>query len=313
MATATFPTANWTRPWPSGAYTGPAAAALVLLRTHNPRLAKLVKDRAQGVSQADLKSFLDHGIPGQAQSTAGINRGFERLSLRAQAMPPALPLEQENFDAREMIQGRTSSCVMLSTGIGIGNLKSMFEDNHNGTVTVSFADGDRETVKDLTDAERLYHTRAGEGGRWPVGDGHGQRIRSQLVIDGTIRTGADFLYPVPTHEGHDRRQGPLPRPRQTDSQFHPEIAGAQPGSHHRGQSRRLGENDSHFSLESLQNGIVNNHAYTVLKYDSESDVVTLSIPAFGGIQYHPDGNDDGIFEMPLLDFYCSFSWLTAGA
>jgi hypothetical protein len=67
------------------------------------------------------------------------------------------------------------------------------------------------------------------------------------------------------------------------------------------------------SVEDLHNGILNGHALTMLGYDEESDKVTLRNPWGHGEWIHQESEDDGIFEMPLKDFYTSFRWMATSA
>ena len=58
----------------------------------------------------------------------------------------------------------------------------------------------------------------------------------------------------------------------------------------------------------VTNGVVGNHAYRVTGYDAESDTVSLRNPwkktEWMGWQ---DGQDDGCFQMPFLQFYASYA------
>lgn len=60
----------------------------------------------------------------------------------------------------------------------------------------------------------------------------------------------------------------------------------------------------------VKNGVVGNHAYRVTGYDAEKDTVSLRNPwrktEWLGAQ---DGQDDGHFEMPFLQFYASYAQL----
>lgn len=75
-----------------------------------------------------------------------------------------------------------------------------------------------------------------------------------------------------------------------------------------------GADDSAITVESLKNGIANNHAYTLrdVRYDPSTDMVSLRNPwRRGEWTIKPDGVEDGKFQMPLLDFYSSYRWVAA--
>jgi hypothetical protein len=64
------------------------------------------------------------------------------------------------------------------------------------------------------------------------------------------------------------------------------------------------------SPDILENGIINSHAYAVVSYDAKDDRVTLRNPWGRGEWAHSaDGQDDGQFSMPFINFYASFKEL----
>lgn len=299
--------------------TSPAlAATLVMLRLHNPKLAACVKDRKKGTTRADLEAFGKTGLPDRSVGLAAFNAAFRRRLERARKMPPARPLAREGKSGKDIAQGGTSSCVMLATLPALGSMKHRITDLHDGTFEVAFGDGSRQVVEDLSLAERLYHSQGRNGARWPglLEMAMGQRVREQDgTWDGTVRSGADYLEPAPTLRAMTGRRsrflnletqtpnGTRKWLREFAQQKRVVICGSRDG---------WGENDRRFTVESLHNGIVNNHAYSILGYNAKTDRVKLQNP-----WHHqewviqPDNQDDGVFEMPLRDFYSSFRWVAS--
>ena len=306
-----------------GKFLGAEAAVVVSLRRNGPQLGTCVDD-GEGVTTADLESFQANGVPHDSKTTAKLNRGFAGLVKQAQVIEqhPALPIEQENFDPLEVFQGRAGSCVMLSTqaGVSAADIKEMFHDNHDGTVQVTFRDGVVETVKDLTVAERLYHARTADEGRWPglAEMAMGQRLfHTKPSDDGSIRTrvnGQPIEVTIPAFGGFTCKKykfdGMAPDQLRTtltklDAFPGPKVCASR--------STPKGD-DSKISIEELHNGIANNHAYTYRGYNPSTDEVSLRNPWHKGEwTIKGDGKNDGLFTVPLLEFYSSYQWVAGPA
>ena len=299
----------------SDRYHGDQAATLVCLRSQQSALQGCKRD-GSGITRADLESLAEKGITQGGKTTdkeasAHLNLSFEGRKQLAQTLPLRLPLSQESFDPADLRQGKSGSCVSLATLIGRtpGEVAGMFTSNPDGTITVTFRDGSRCTVEDVSDAERLYQASAGQGERWPA--------LLELAEGGRLASlGGDREFP-------DR----APRSYLARGQRYNDAFGMLAGSRPRlTWLTRVSPNQARQSLQEalkagpavsasrwpspsgvVGNGVVSNHAYAVLAYDPESDRVKLRNPwhntEWAG---HQDGVDDGVFEMPFLQFYASF-------
>lgn len=313
---------------------GDAAAAAVVLRRQSTALQSCTNqigggvqggggspplNPKNGVTRDDLEYFTNHGVPDNSAATFKVNMGFKANCKAAASLGPAPELLSENFDPNLVEQGRAGSCVLLSTQSGAApdQLKSMLEPLPNGTINVHFADGQTENVRDLTLAERLYHAKSPNGGRWPglVEVAIGQRIFAHSPKeDGSFRSAANGINPEEASQAlHGRSiaranldEMSLKETRQMLVSLmdcpQPWLAGSR---------KNVKGQDSVVSIEDLHNGIHNNHAYSIKGFDADSDTVWLRNPwRHGEWVIRPDGRDDGTFSMPLRDFYASYLWVS---
>ncbi|MBN9414035.1 hypothetical protein ABS71_21080 [bacterium SCN 62-11] len=297
---------------------GDAAAAAVVLRRQSAALQSCTNS-APGVTRADLEYFTAHGVPDNSTATFKINMGFKANCKAADNLGPAPELMSENFDPTLVEQGRAGSCVLLSTQSGATpeQLKGMLEPLPNGTINVHFADGLTENVRDLTLAERLYHAKSPDGGRWPglVEVAIGQRIFGHSPKpDGSFRSAANGINPEEASRalhGRSIARANLDAMSIQDTRQmlislmdcpQPWLAGSR---------KTIKGQDSLVSIEDLHNGIQNNHAYSIQGFDADTDTVQLRNPwRHGEWVIRPDGRDDGTFSMPLRDFYASYLWVS---
>ena len=297
---------------------GEAAAAAVVMRRQSAALQSCTNS-GQGVTRADLKFFTAHGVPDNSAATFKVNMGFQANCKAADRLGPAPDLMSENFDPTLVEQGRAGSCVLLSTQSGASpeQLKGMLEPLANGTINVHFADGLTENVRDLTLAERLYHAKSPDGGRWPglVEVAIGQRIFSHSPkSDGSFRSAANGINPEEASRalhGRSIARANLDAMsiQETRQMLNSLMDCPQPWL--AGSRKTIKGQDSLVSIEDLHNGIQNNHAYSIQGFDAESDTVQLRNPwRHGEWVIRPDGRDDGTFSMPLRDFYASYLWVS---
>jgi len=302
--------------------TGDAAAAAVVLRRQSTALITCVEEAAAGVTRQDLETFLAHGVPDNSTATFKVNMGFKANCKAAAQMGPAPALLSENFDAEQVEQGRAGSCVLLSTQASVKSeqIRSMFEPLENGTVNVRFADGDVQNVRDLTLAERLYHAKSADGGRWPglVEVAIGQRIFAHSPKeDGSVRSAANGIHPEEASQAlHGRSIARVNLDEMSIKETREMLISLMdcPQPWLAGSRKTVRGHDSQVSIEDLHNGITNNHAYSIKGFDPETDQVWLRNPwRHGEWVIRPDGRDDGVFSMPLRDFYSSYLWVSVPA
>lgn len=301
---------------------GDAAAAAVVLRRQSTALATCADEAAQGVTRQDLLTFVEHGVPDNSSATFKVNMGYKANCKAAAQMRPAPALLSENFDAEQVEQGRAGSCVLLSTQASVQpeQIRSMFEPLDNGTVNVRFADGDVQNVRDLTLAERLYHAKSAEGGRWPglVEVAIGQRISAHSPKeDGSVRSAANGIHPEEASQAlHGRSIARVDLDQMSIEETREMLVSLMdcPQPWLAGSRKTVRGHDSQVSIEDLHNGITNNHAYSIKGFDAETDEVWLRNPwRHGEWVIRPDGRDDGVFSMPLRDFYSSYLWVSVPA
>jgi hypothetical protein len=189
------------------------------------------------------------------------------------------------------------------------------EGSEPGSYDVQFPDGKKETVREPSLAERLFHSHGVDGERWPaiLEIAAAQRLLEEggQTKDGLrgVIEGIDPEFALPAMTGRPALRSSLDEisPSQTRellrqglSSGGPVICGSRPAA-----------NGDFINVEELHNGIANSHCYSIQGYDPESDRVTLQNPWHKGEwKFAQDGQDDGVFEMPLRDFYASFRWVT---
>ncbi len=293
--------------WTEDAQDLPRAATLATVRRYSEFIGAADPYDGEGVTQSDLMKF--------SQGVSSVNEAFSKYLDEGRELQTR-PIAMESIAPEHVAQGTVGSCVMLSTLIGLdeGALRAMIEPMKEGQFEVHFPDGSLETVPEPTLAERFYHAVGQDGDRWPaiLEKAMGQKLfQEKRGEQRTLRAAIDGVDPERALEiltgGVALRvsldeMSPEQTRRHLQDAFEsggPVICASRP------------EALSDFiSVEELHNGIINSHCYAVLGYDQDTDTVTLRNPwhrkewAGSG-----DGIDDGRFEMPLVDFYCSFRWV----
>lgn len=296
------------------------AATLATFRRYISRMGAADPYDGEGVTGTDLKMLTNAPPTHDLGLHMDLNEVFGEYFLQAQKLGP-VELEQELISPQEIRQGVPGSCVFLSTlqGQDSDELKSLITPQEDGFIRVSFGDGSEELVTPPTLAERLFHAQGKDGDTWVavLERAMGQKLYREQTgpQERSVRLAIDGIEPETALEtvtgkaaqkfnldemslAQTREQ--LARVTQADS---PVICGSRPNA--------IGD---FISVEELHNGIVNGHAYTIKSYDSESDMVTLQNPWHKQEWLHAkDGLDDGVFQMPARDFYCSFRWIASEA
>jgi hypothetical protein len=245
-----------------------------------------------------------------------VNASYEESLTRARSIEPGQGIETEAISGENIFQGVVGSCVLLSTIIGTEpqDLREMLTDQADGSFKVTFADGASEIVADPTLAERLHHSQGANGDRWPaifelaaaqrlVGEGK----RTEDGLRGAIE-GIDPEFALPAFTGRpaDKRSIDELTLAQTrdllefaTSAGGPLICGSRPTA-----------KGNFINVEELHNGIANGHCYAIKHFDKSKDTLMLQNPWHKGEwMFARDGCDEGVFEMPIKDFYASFRWV----
>lgn len=293
------------------------ASALATVMRHYNLLGAGNPNDGDGVSLADLKSWANDNALTQGGAAFSINSSYADNLERSQAIATGKPLSGEAISPDNVFQGVVGSCVLLSTIIGTDEaaLRAMMSDNGDGSFKVNFADGPTETVIDPTLAERLHHSHGMDGERWPaiIELAAAQRLagegqRSENGLRGAIE-GIDPNFAIPALTGKPADQRSIDELTLTQTRELLQFAKTESGPVICG-SRPVANGDF-INVEELHNGIANGHCYSIKGFDSKTDKVTLQNPWHRGEWKHgSDAVDDGVFEMPLKDFYSSFRWVT---
>ena len=297
-----------------------SAAALAIMRRHIDYLQSAYPQDGAGVSKTDLLVLDEAQTDQLATLKSMMNEDYHDYLQTASRLAERKPLEQENIDPKVIHQGVVGSCVLLSTLAGIPKdaLRSMLSTNPDGTLAVSFADGRTEHVSEPTVAERLYHAKGESLERWPAlfELAMAQRLyHADQPEDSALRSAIDGIDPeeafkAVTNLDTDTRSLDELSVNQTrlallelTSREGPVICGSRPKA----------VKDDFISVEEMHNGIQNGHCYTVLGFDAEKDKITLRNPWGRKEWEYQDSAEDGVFEMPVHDFYASFRWLAGVA
>lgn len=290
-------------------FQGHEAAALVMLHCEQDLLKGCLRDGA-GISKADLEHLRDRGLP---KENARLATGLVGRQQIVDKLPARLPLMEESFDPATLRQAKSGTCASLAIlhGQTPEQVKTMFTDHGDGTITVTLKDGSKHRMADVTTAERLYQASAGQGERWPallelalgnrmaqLGKPHkydDKSPRSHIALGQPYELGFRLLTGSPCRRIDLGFRGPQ-RCREELQEALSQgtvVAGSRPG---------------------VKNGVIDHHAYRITGYDAERDVVSLRNPwrraEWAGSQ---DGQDDGQFEMPFLQFYASYNQLAVTA
>ena len=291
------------------------APAITVLMRYDKLLGSARND-GEGVTLADLEAWgSDPSL--LAEGSAGlVNEAFAKYRAEAQQAELGGSLLEENIAPETIHQGVAGSCVLLATTAGTSaeQLRSMISESADGIHTVTFADGVSEQVSDPSLTARLYHSSGENMERWPavLEIAAAQRLLAEgrdnrEGLRGTIE-GISPEFAIPAFTGVPIQQESLDELSLLQTRDLVTRALSADGPVICGSRARA--NSDFVNVEELHNGIANGHCYSVKSYDAESDKVTLQNPwhktewAFAN-----DGADDGVFEMPLRDFYASFRWL----
>ena len=293
------------------------AATMTTLRRYQTVIQSAVPHDGEGVSMQDLsvvKADYGNGVGGMFNITA---EAFAAYEQKLKNVDLGKPLTQEKIEPFSIHQGTAGSCVFLSTAAGstAERLQSLITPESESSYRVQFADGPTEVVNEPTLAERLYHSKGENMDRWPaiLEIALAQRL---MTSDGgdydSLRDAIDGISPelaikALTNKEIDQRSLDELTVNQTRvalgelmSREGPKICATRPTA-----------TSDFISVEDLHNGLMSGHAYTLLAYDTEADKVTLRNPWGHKEWFHQQSENDGIFEMPVRDFYSSFRWMAA--
>ena len=294
------------------------AATLSTLRRYQDLIQSAYPHDGEGVSNQDLVSLRVDYEKGARELFDLTGESLAGYQQKLMDVDLSKPLTQEKIDPFSIHQGTAGSCVFLSAAAGstTDRLNSLITLESESSYRVQFADGASEIVNEPTTAERLYHSKGENMDRWPaiLEIALAQRLMTEREGRnyGSLRDAIDGISPelaikALTNKEIDQRSLDELTVNQTRavlgelmSREGPKICATRPTAA-----------SDFISVEDLHNGLMSGHAYTLLNYDAESDKVTLRNPWGHKEWIHQQSEDDGIFEMPVRDFYSSFRWVAA--
>ena len=229
--------------------------------------------------------------------------------------PQSLP----SFEATH--QGSLGDCPFVST-VGAmvyrspSAVKAMFTQNDNASTTVSFGDGRRIKIVRLTDADIAIWSSAGTNGLWLTvlekayrriltATEHPDRQDRPNIYDkfGSART-------IEILDGHQTRRVQLRRIRPGS----PQLAALRKDLNAAQREHRLVQAGTPPGTKKITPGITGEHAYAILGYSKETDLVNVWNPHGNNfIPKGPDGLQNGYitkagqFDIPLRDFLQIFN------
>lgn len=234
---------------------------------------------------------------------------------KAQASTQLFDQGGPNYE--EVKQGSLGSCEFLSAAVALAKrdpeaIKKMIGDNGDGSYTVRFP-GSKDPIRvTLSDAELGRAATAGKDGRWisVLEKAYGQYMDQGALLKSDSpqlatesQPGRIAMKALTGREGDQDILGPVTtnlattRKKLTEAMEDGRLVTA-------GIAKEL--------ITEGTDGLPANHQYTVLNYDPKTDQITLRNPWGGGelrgADGKPrDGKNDGVFTMPLSDFYARFN------
>jgi len=263
---------------------------------------------AMSAMYGELSGSLGYITHSSLQDNAGHLSRLTQVTLQRQDnQPDRVPLDQESFDSSRLRQHFQGSCVLLSTLLELPpqHLREMIQDNHNGTYTVHFRNGKEATVSDLTPAERAFFSNSFEGERWPglFEKALGAVRASEGVAGGDLIAAGST---IPTAEAIALMTGKTGEFRHIvalgPSGLRQFLIDAQ---------RRHEPIIAGISRTDGSTGLIGHHEYAVKGFNPRTNMVTLRNPHAQGVWHGSKLNQNGLFEMPLNEFYNHYHNITA--
>lgn len=298
------------------------AAALATLRAHSSLLASSVPTDGTGVTQMDLKVFEEQGVPDCPAATQSLLDAFDDSVQKAQTLVnyQGNPYNFGIDDPIDLHQGKLGTCVFLSvlSGKSQADLQSMVRLQPDGSVEVTFKDGDSEIVSPFTLSEQVYHATGDNGSSWP---GYFEVAISQRLArtvgtpDGTARSAGDG---VPVQEAYKTLTGNDALQISLDDKSLSEIKSLLATADYNtpvicgSRSEPLYRDPKEYDVEELNNGIANSHCYRIRGYNRSTEEVLLLNPWHRKTWMNRGEKGSGLFAMPVDQFYASYRWVATG-
>ena len=290
---------------------GNDAATLAALRSSADKVGDLSDDEYCGeddITLNDLRAYeqlpLNDALRRDAEGWYRNYRGklMQNPSLygRTQPLPSFWTVEQ----------GNCGNCGAIAIIAGEAmrraqDLADMIVDNGDDTFTVTFPGGEQVVIDAPTDTERAIYETA--DGYWPIvitkaiGTYLNQNSFFPTIIPTEATQGASVSTVLSLLTGHEVDADDL-------------LVTAEETTHEKltdavlqGRSVVAYTRKARLS-NGRWNGIIANHAYTVIGYDSADRTIALRNP-WGNTEFGNDGDDDGIFSMSLDDFHWNFEYV----
>ncbi len=253
------------------------------------------------------------GTPGYQQRLDNLNNVRNIVDNQAERIagrPPGLYDETGRPDPGSISQGLTGDCWYLSSvgGMKPETIQNMIHQRDDGQYEVRFPGREPELVAPPTEAERLVLAQSNGDWMQVLEKGADQIMeRRGSDIQGDQNTTA---YELLTGSGgrHVLTNGSLNTQGYANATVEqdPQALGDQLQQGF-AEGRIVNAYSSQGSSDTFMSRLsAGNHAYTVTGYDSESGTVTVRNPWGQNETADRDGQNDGVFQMPLREFQASF-------
>lgn len=278
----------------------------------------------RGISRKDLERFLELSGKGDSRVSEALGR-FSMASYPPSIAPETFPKGLDSIRPDHISQGEIGDCYFLAAVASMANttsgkkqIQNMIKELPDGRVTVTFPGKQPITLNKPTQSELSLYSNAGSDGMWlsilEKAYAH-QRNDSAWFIKRSnpydkIGNGAMLGTGVGAVSGKWADTDVLLLTSTSALRLKLQQAVAQQQVITAGINKDLNP----FGDGKTANGLPEAHAYSVLTYDTKSDMITIRNP-WGQTEVSDgagprDGVDDGTFKMPLSEFKSSFSMIS---
>lgn len=310
--------------------TGRDAQFISALRNNRESLQALSNDEFgpenDGITRADMQKFNELAnadptklSPEETSLVAGVNGSTFSTKMAADQTDRHLFADQSNplasIKPDAINQGGIGDCYLIAAISSFAaqspeTIKNMLKDNQDGTYSVTFPDSPDKpvTVNAPTDAELGTYAHVGKDGIWPavLEKAYGKhKDESNIIAQQGIPDGGRLSTGLHALTGKDNDVDFLAFTSQatTDKKL------AEAMSEHRPVTAGIAPQFSDGEL-----GLPDKHAYSVLDYNQDKQVLTIRNP-WGSTEptnkdgSAKDGRNDGIFQVTLPEFMSNFSFV----
>lgn len=276
-----------------------------------------------GVSREDIKAFVT--APNGTDAVGDIQSRFSMTTWSAQAVNTTLfPKGIESIRPDNMEQGELGDCYFLAavgslaaTERGKQMIMNMIKELPNGQYEVTFPGDKPLVIHAPTESERSMYTNVGQDGFW-------------LSVLEKAYAAKRNGFPIPRSNPYDAIGGGgllhqgigAITGEWTDTDIVPVTPDyvlrhklTRATQNQWAMSAGIMKNINPWSDQRTENGLPMAHAYSILKFNPETDMITIRNP-WGSTEVVDengrtrDGRNDGTFEMSVAEFKKTFHMVT---